>query len=229
MDIHTIIQMAKDHILKAGRHFPEIFVELDDKAMHILACPDITNSDVSIEKQHRFFTAGRILGEGNPGTNIVSIAFAVEAWVSSAKIDAPRPFARPSLDPNRKECLIVATLNVIVHGDEKHVEQHCHPVEMIRDGKGKLIDLLPWNLEEGKVQSPLLTSFLAGFVSTQFSKEQKDDFLAKMMGPDASGEEVREMSKKVYGRKMHVTSFDLSDIPSKQGKTSYRKTKKHNR
>jgi hypothetical protein len=226
MNIDIIIQMAKDHILKTGHHLPQLFVELDTQEMRILSCPDIVNSAENREKQHRFFTAGRILSEDNPGKDIAHIAFAVEAWVSATNKDQPRFFGRPSLDPSRKECLIVNTLNIVKKGDGKYVEQDCNFIELIRDESGKLIDLLPWKLEEGKAHSTLLTSFLAGFVSTQVSKEQKEGLVAKMMGPDATGEEVRGMSKEIFERKMRMVTIVSSDIPSKQGKTSYRKTKK---
>ena len=227
MQLDKIIQMAKDHILKHGQHLPEIIVELDTQEMHVLAALDITNSDSNTEKQHRFFTAGRMIGEDNPGTNIEHVAFIVEAWMGQYAANKHRPYDQPSKDPNRKECLVITTLDVIKKEDGRYIEQGMHAVEMIRDGSGKLVDLLPWELERGKVHSTLLTAFLAGFTSTQLSKEQKDDLLANMLGPDATGEEVQKLSKKIYERKMYMKSFTPSDIPRKQSTTSYRKTKKH--
>jgi hypothetical protein len=230
MQIEEIIQMAKDHILKHGQYLPKLFVKLDNQEMRILVCPDIVNSEENLEKQHRFFTAGCMLGEDNPETEIASIAFAVEAWVSTVRKDQPRPFKRPSLDPKRRECLIINTLDIVLKDDGKTVEQYCYTVEMIRDGAGKLIDLLPWHHDEKiEVHSTLLTSFLAGFVSTQLSQEQKDDLIAKTLGPDATGEEVRGLSKRIYGRKAHFEVFTLSDIPRKSSKTGYKKSKKYNK
>ena len=229
MQIDKIIQMAKDHILKHGRHLTEIIVELDTQEMHIMGCPDITNSDESLEKQHRFFTAGRMLGEENPGKSIAHIAFTVEAWVGQQKLGQVPPGYRPSKDPNRKECLIVMTLDIVTKEADEHIEQYCHMFEMIRDGSGKLIDLVASGLEGVKAQSKLLTAFLAGFSSTQMTKEQRDNILAKTMGPDATGEEVRKASKRIFERKMYMADVTPSNIPHKRSATSYRKAKKKRR
>src|SRR5712671_1657392 len=230
MQIDKIIQMAKDHILKHGEHLPEIIVEFATQEVHIMGCPDITNSDESLEKQHRFFTAGRMLGEENPGKDIAHIAFAVEAWIGRRKREEYTEDYLPSKDPNRKECLIVVVLDIVIKEDgNKYLEQHCYPFELIRDGSGKLVDLLPWNLEEGKGHSKLLTAFLAGFVSTQISKEERDNILAKTMGPDATGEEVRKASKQIFERKMYMADITPSVIPRKRTAHSYGKAKKKRR
>jgi len=229
MQIDKIIQMAKDHILKHGEHLPEIIVELDTQEMHIMGCPDVTNSDESLEKQHRFFTAGRMLGEENPGKDIAHIAFTVEAWVGQQKLGEVPPNYRPAQDPNRKECLIIATLDIVAKADAKYIKQHCHFAEMIRDGSGKLIDLAASGLEGVKAQSKLLTAFLAGFGSAQMTKEQRDEVLAKTMGPDATGEEVRRLSKQIFERKMYMANVTPSAIPRKRTAHSYGKAKKKRR
>src|SRR2546421_1037366 len=150
MQLDRIIQMAKDHTLKHGQLMPEIIIELDTQETHILACPDIVESDSSTEKQHRFFTAGRILSESNPDKNIASIAFMGEGWGSFNRD------VRPSCDPDRKECLSIATLDVIKKEDSKRIEQNMYVYEMIRDESGKIIDLLRINLEHGNTHSPVL-------------------------------------------------------------------------
>ncbi|HEX3640221.1 MAG TPA: hypothetical protein VHV10_02905 [Ktedonobacteraceae bacterium] len=221
MQIEQIIQQAKDHILEHGRHIPEIIIELDTQEMCIFASPDIVNSDSSLEKQHRFFTAGRLLGRSKPKANITYIAFIVEVFGSfNRNID------RPSLDPERKECLSIVTLDVIKEDDKKCIEQHMHIYELIRDGSGKLVDLLNMHFEDGEVHSPLLIAFMAGFGSSKMSEEQRNDAIAKKMGPDATGEDIREMSKQIFEREAYIKGPLTTNIPRKRSTMSYKRTKK---
>src|SRR2546430_688656 len=227
MHLDKIIQMAKEHILKHGRHMPEIIVEFDGQEMRILAVPDIVNSDSNIEKQHNFFTVGRMLGEKEPDANIKHIVFIVEAWLSRQPHNAPRTYDLPSQDPNRKECLLITTLDIVTKDDGEHTEQGMHLAEMIRDGSGNLIDLLSHDTGIGEVKSKLLLAFLAGFSSAKLTKQQREDMIASVLGADATGEEVQRFSKMVYGHTPYMAEvFPANDIPRKRTSMQYRKTKK---
>lgn len=228
MELDKIIQHAKDHILKHGNHLSEILVELEGEEVYILAVPDIVNEETTYEKQKNFFTTGIMIGEKHRNKDICQVIFIVEAWMSQASEDGSRKYDQPSQDPNRKECLIINTLDIVPKEDGSHIEQGMNMVEIIRDGAGNLIDLLQWKLpEQGKSHSPLLIAFLAGYSSTKLSKEQKMAMIAQTMGPDATGEDTQRLYKDVYETKRpymyHVTP---TNIPRRTAHTKKHKKKR---
>ncbi len=170
MDIAEIVQDAKEHILKEGEHRPMLYIEFEEKEVNLVAFADFPYK-TTLEKQKAFFAIGRKLGEESPGKEIRQIIFIVEAWASSYKAGEPRPDVSPSKDPNRKEVLMINVLDADTSTRELKLSTHL--VEMLRDGSGALVDLLHHRSEQLEVTgSPLLTSMLAGFLSTKLSERE---------------------------------------------------------
>ena len=168
MDIPEIVQHAKDELLKEGEHRPWMYVEFEEKELNIIAFADFPYK-TTIEKQEVFFGLGRKLGTESPGKNICQVIFIIEAWMSSYRKGEKRKYS-PSEDPNRKEVLTIQVLDA--NPATRKLTESVHLVDMIRDGSGELVDLVHRKEELQEVHSPLLTAFLAGFVSTKLSNEE---------------------------------------------------------
>jgi hypothetical protein len=168
VNIPDIVQMAKDSILEHGEHRPELHIEYKDEERAIAIFADFPYK-TAFERKQALFVTGRKIGLESKDKEIAQVVFIIEAWVSTQKRGEPRPSMPPSEDPNRKEVLLIQLLepNKVTHS----LKQSLHVVEMLRDGSGKLVDLLH-DREEMNVDntsSNLLTSFLAGFESAKLS------------------------------------------------------------
>jgi hypothetical protein len=171
MDINDITQYAKEMLLQHGSHIPTFFVERKGDQVDMIILDHLEDS--TMEKIRQFFTIGRGLARKHhwKAKEIREIIFVVEAWMSTQVAGEQRTYARPADDPERKECLIVSKLAVKprLYGKPKLVTT-MQIVEMLRAGDS--LDLLPMPGEIKECDHRLLTAFLAGITSTEFTEEQ---------------------------------------------------------
>lgn len=174
MNLTEIIQSAKDHILESGEYIPTLFVELSNEENCIAVFPDFPRT--TIQKQMFLFLSGRKIGKEYLGKEVKQICLITEAWLSVR--NHPDEFdCAPSEDPNRKEVLIAHTLEI----NDRNLSQKLQIIEMLRDGQGNLVNLLPYsNIEDAK--SRLLLSFLAGFASAEMSEGDMLNLMLKHQG-----------------------------------------------
>ena len=106
------------------------------------------------ERVHIMTQAGVELAQSGEVGEVEQVIYVCEAWSSPPRT----PFIRPSQDPNRTEVLLISAL------DAKTNTQTLEMYACIRDAKQIVIDLKRLPLPEGgKVESPLLPAFLAGY------------------------------------------------------------------
>lgn len=157
LTIEDIIRIAKETTLKRGGHMPTVIVEGSKKSgMVVLEKFPKTHK----EKAYQMFSMGFVMANSGEVGDLKQVYFISEGWMSSADESNPIKI-KPSLDPNRKEVLIISTISIEVHQSGIAI------YEMIRNPNGDLIKLqelqLPINDSEGNVESPLLDAFLNGF------------------------------------------------------------------
>lgn len=175
MDIKEVTQDAKDYILEHGEHHPTMYVEFEEKELNLMVFADFPY-ETTFEKQKALFSVGAKLGQESPGKEIRQIIFVIEAWTSTWKKDGePYPYERPSEDPNRKEVLMVQVMEP--NKQTRELKQSVHIIEMLRDGSGELVDLLPRTEQLEVNYNKMLTAFLAGFESSKLPDKE----LAKMI------------------------------------------------
>ena len=150
--IEEIIDFAKDYVLRHGEHPPTLYAKgtMDKAVIPLDAFPTIQ------EKKVLFLAhAGKQLAQkGNIGT-LTEVFFVSEAWIGIPKKDGS--FIQPSLDPERKEALIISGLDVL---EEK---QSLAVLDIVRDSNGELRELKESTFpQDGEVKSPLLPAFVLG-------------------------------------------------------------------
>jgi hypothetical protein len=155
--IEDIIRIAKETALKRGGHLPTVIVE-GSKKSGILVLEEFPKTHE--EKVYRMFSMGLVMAKSDEVGDLTQIYFISEGWMSN--VDEGKLInTMPSLDPNRKEVLIVSTISVEAHQSGIAI------YEMIRNPNGKLIELQelspPITDGEGNVESPLLDAFVDGF------------------------------------------------------------------
>ena len=163
MDMTQLWQSVKDTVLKDGEHIPMIYAEMPEEIVLVAVVGDTKTTS---EKYRFLFNAGRNVGMEHKGKELISLCFVVEAWVSTLRPGEQRKYA-PSKDPKRREAIIAQSMDLT----EKPVKQMVYMAEMIRDGSGALIDLLPDN-EPIKAEYTLLPPFLAGWLSASYSSDE---------------------------------------------------------
>jgi hypothetical protein len=227
MQIEKIIQMSKDLILKNGSHMPAMHIEFKNGKSTLALMPTAFNTKTNFEKVQNFYTAGSMIGKEYPGESIAALAFVAEAWGSVPSPDNPNFEVMPSKDPKRVEVLIITSITL---SEEK---AKLHVVELIRDGQGKLMDILPWSDydEDTVVDTYMLASFAAGFESTKMTEEEKRDIVAKVArerGLDLSGEEVASVVSSLEAKDVHKFHFSPDGKLKARGSV-LRKNKKKRR
>ena len=157
-DLDEITNIAKENILKFGGHVPTIIVKGSDGSS-IAQFESL--AETHEEKARMMFAAGADIARNNRIGELWQVFFVSEAWVSMAgedgTIDKP-----PSQDPNRKEVLIITTVELI-----EQPRTDLALFEMIRNNEGELVELKEFamveNAEGLRVESPLLKAFVAGY------------------------------------------------------------------
>ena len=174
MDMTQLWQMAKESTLEHGEHIPMIYVETKTNEVFIVAV--VGDAETTSEKHRFLFGAGRKVGLENKGKEPIFLCFVNEAWISEQRADQPRKYNRASEDPNRREALIAQVMDLT----EKPARQMIYRADMIRDGSGELVDLLP-SKEPMEAEYTLLPPFLAGWLSASYSDKEIIEMTLKEM------------------------------------------------
>ena len=175
MDITTITQQAKDRLLKEKEHPPVLYVAFAGKTkttteiveMNWLACE-------RDEQARHFFGVARHLARQRrwDAKKVSEIYLLVGAWIRLYKTDE----AGRVLEENQsfKEALAVSHLTV--HPYVTTVQQ----IEILRDGEGNLVDLLPTE-QIIACEVLLLDAFWEGIASSDLSDKKLNRLMKKAM------------------------------------------------
>ncbi len=161
MTIKEVCELAKQTALAYSGHVPMLIVN-GSKSSAI--CQLESLPDTHEAKAQRMAMTGFSLARKNEIGLPKQVFLVTEGWMSTAK-DGKIPQIRPSQDPNRKEVLLVNSLNVQPRQLDGVV------FEILRDRKAKIVELKelqlhPKESEKGeplKMESPLLDAFVFGF------------------------------------------------------------------
>lgn len=184
MDMKYLWQRAKESVLEHGEHIPMIYAETKSNEVFIVAV--VGDAETADEKRKFLFGAGRKVGLENKGKEPVFLCFVNEAWISEQKPGEPRKYKQPSQGPNRREALVAQVMDLT----EKPAKQMIYMAEMLRDGSGDLVDLLP-NDEPMEAQWTLLPPFLAGWLSANYTADE----LLKMTMREMASRDNKEKRK----------------------------------
>jgi hypothetical protein len=171
--LEMVIDTAIKTILEKGEHMPTLYVEYKNREVALIFMTGVP--DDTLARQKYFFVAGRKVGMESPGRKVKQLIFADEGWMASHPVDAPSPYPykRPSDDPDRKEVLLIQSVDV----SNGEVKQSLQTFEMLR-GDGT-IDLLAGKRMTEDVSCYLLVAFLAGISSADMNDKQFKKFLRK--------------------------------------------------
>lgn len=148
-DVEQIIQLAKKLILEMGYHEPILFVKGTEKNLVLNFKEFGATSD---ERARQMLNAGANMAYKDNVGELEALVFVDEAWMGT-NIDI-----QPSKDPKRIEVLVINTFDMATQ------EERLIVFEMVRDPKGKLIDLKKPDLPEpGSVKGMLLPAFRKGY------------------------------------------------------------------
>ncbi len=174
MDIAGLTQIAKEILLERKESRPLLFIELDDGAQPALIIFENFPFTTTGQRRDALFEQGAAFGTAHKGRHIKQLCFLVEGWVVFARSDQPRPQCAPSEHPDRVEVLMTHVLDVIppkAAGRKPSYKQVGYFIEILRDGSGDLVDLLP-HKGEAQFEHGLLEYFLAGFEGAQLSEKE---------------------------------------------------------
>lgn len=179
MTMEEVIEDAKRRLIATNEHMPTI-IACTEKGNGLLILSDLPNTHE--EKVKVMMAAGNQLKkkEDEVGHFLYKTYFISEAWMSAhVSKDAYKKgnFTRPSEDPNRVECLVIASLDMSPKSEGAFLE-------MIRDKNGKVVDLKSHSsTKDGEIESPLLKAFFVGFykgeelgIENEISTEVRDLF-----------------------------------------------------
>lgn len=157
MTIKEVEKMAKETMLKQGGHNPQLII-CGENGNGISVFADMPSDQG--ERMKMFGMAGiKIALEGKLG-QLQKLYFISEAWLSRINKNSKKPFVPPSKDPNKMECLIVASHDISNNHGEMLV------LEIKRDKKGNfssLKDKTPKKEGKGEAKSILLEAFIKGY------------------------------------------------------------------
>lgn len=179
MTMEEVVEDAKRRLIATNEHMPTI-IACTEKGNGLLILSDLPNTHE--EKVKVMMAAGNQLKkkEDAVGHILYKTYFISEAWMSShISKDAYKKgdFTRPSEDPNRVECLVIASLDMSPNSKGEGAF-----LEMVRDKSGKVVDLKSnSSTKSGEIDSPLLKAFFVGFykgeelgIENEISMEAKD-------------------------------------------------------
>jgi hypothetical protein len=156
LNIEMIAAKALDIVLENGTHSPTLIVN-GSKENTVLVMDTFALTHALRMQQMAMF--GFAFGLSGRTGKLQQVFLISEAWMSSAK-EGQLPSVSPSEDPERKEILIIVSLNLIEDAREATV------FEMVRDSEAVLRELKNF-LSDDKPQlsseSPLLDAFVIGF------------------------------------------------------------------
>lgn len=159
MKIEEIHQMFKDQLLESGEMPPTLVFECAQSGLHIAALDGMPWERGSA-KRLAFFLIGWEYGKKRVGDELRQVAFFGESWFNmSPDAEKMRKKPMPSEDPDRKEAL----LGMVITVDGANRSPSVLVNEMIRDGRGKLIDLLSRPVTNVSLPTGWLVAFIEGF------------------------------------------------------------------
>ncbi|MEZ4667882.1 MAG: DUF2958 domain-containing protein [Anaerolineae bacterium] len=156
-----ITRIAREFLLKTGRHLPVVIIEGDRRTDMILVedMPS-THEERAQEMARMGFTMAKRQDVGK----LQQMVLVTEGWLSVATEDRPAQ-TPPSKDPERVEVLVINQIDVPKR------EYKLMLLEIIRDDDGKIQDVRPHkSMEESEgmdAESPLLDALLMGYLAAQ--------------------------------------------------------------
>jgi hypothetical protein len=159
LTLERVVRQAREVLLMHGEHPPMlIIVGSQQNALGPLSHMAATHE----ERVQQLFGAGFAVGQAHTIGELKQVFFTCESWMSMAQDQTP-PVMPPSQDPNRVEALIISNLRI----EGKEQRRSIVILEMVRDKKGKLVDVRELQRieeeTEHQVYSPLLLAFVSGF------------------------------------------------------------------
>ena len=152
-----IASNAKEHLLESGEHLPALILEASND-IFVGEIPDVPGTHGDRMELMRLL--GESAANGGKVGQLSQVFMISEGWMSMGAKDKPAVMS-PSEDPNRKEVLIVSSINILE--DMKRIELF----EIFRDENKKVIDLTRLLPDEDKkdesVKIPLLETFVQSF------------------------------------------------------------------
>jgi hypothetical protein len=155
LTLEAVAAGIKEDALKRGQQPPTVIVQ----GSRQIEVAEFDTFDPTHEgRAQQMFTAGFLLAQAGNVGQLRQVFFMSEAWMSVAQEDKPASMT-PSLDPNRKEVLMVSAYTV---GSRK---SGLVVFEMVRDTRGRLVELKDFKLsqEYDQEENPLLEAFVLGF------------------------------------------------------------------
>jgi len=163
IDFEELTRFTKEVVLKDGGHIPMVIVEGSRQTIVGYIPPVLETHE---ERMQFMNTAGSYLANNREIGILQQVFFIGEGWVSLGR-DGKPPKVSPSQDPNRKEVLIISSVEI--ENDRKNLKLF----EMIRNQNGELVELQELQPDEGDrdiVEIPLLDAFIEGFELEVFKK-----------------------------------------------------------
>jgi hypothetical protein len=156
VSIETIAAFAETTTLENGGHVPTmiVFGETDYMMAPFLEMPDTHEA-----RWQLMFWSGFALASSKQLGILKKVFFISEAWMSSGT-EQQKPVLPPTEDPDRREVLIIAGIEMEGRKAELKI------FEIGRDEEGQLIDLARHEptSNQDDVENPLLLAFVDGFL-----------------------------------------------------------------
>ena len=155
--LEEIISNAREIMFRDGNHVPVLIMEADNKLMagQIRDLPDTHGERVELM---RFL--GQAAAKSGRVNQLQQIFMVTEGWMSEPSEDKPTDMS-PSQDPNRKEVLIIAAIQM------KERKKQLKLFEILRDSNEQVLgleEILPdEKKKDERVDVPLLDAFVQGF------------------------------------------------------------------
>lgn len=158
LTLETIVEIARDTLLRDGSHPPTIVIE-GTRGMRAGVFEEMKRTQA--ERETQMFEAGLSFGERENLGGLQQVFFITEAWMSTVT-KGKLPDLPPSKDPQRREILIIT--HVDARGPQAKAKAAL--LEILRDEAGEVRELTPGEEWEGAdVKSPLLGAFVLGYVT----------------------------------------------------------------
>jgi hypothetical protein len=156
LTLEEIISNAKEIMLRPGKHTPTLIMD----ASNNLVVTEMPSMPVTHGERVEFMRfVGQVAAQSGRVDQLQQVLLVSEGWLSMA--NEGKPERRPSEDPNRKEVLIISSMQI------KERKKQMKVFEILRDSHDKVVSLEEFLREEKKtdesVDLPLLDAFVDGF------------------------------------------------------------------
>jgi hypothetical protein len=155
LHLEDIVRLAEEVLMRDGGHLPTLIVEGTTDSL-VTQLPDLPGEPEL--RQALLFQVGALLAREFDLGQLRQVFMITEGWLSLRR-DGKPPVERPSLDPERKEVLVVAA--IFPPSGRQAIELR----EMIRNAQGELIEVTQVSKPEGatEAENPLLEALVAGY------------------------------------------------------------------